>query len=528
MLDSLSREEIAVIVRSKSRRTRVLLGILNSSQVDFFLFLHSSAQVLGSGRHRNYEEANALRLAKVTDQVDYPTKCLTLGLGGMKDSCLLSQSFQLEEDLSAEGLIPMTSSELDAIFQYAINERVHKGSAEQIITGFDKESLIRSKNAAVLQNALFSHLSRTDFGKEKRENAQSVQIRDHTIAGAKTRQEAQRIVISALQQKISTLVTIEAQMIDPSTPIEDFGLDSLIMWGMRNWIFGNFRADLDAAEISDAASVSSLASKIIDRSKFTIGKEYTYGSKDTGSVEKLHRVPNFPQQPLPSLEASLQAYLDVARPFCSDKEFIRASSVVAEFKTPDGFGQKLQSRLAQREENGEAKHWLWDRLYTQRRYLRLRTPLMACSTYFGTHPSGIVSQTQAERASLISLAAFDFKQDLELGKLEGYQSSLSGQIVDPETYQFLFNTCREPHLEEDQIIKYPNDDYMVVLRHGHAYRVNLRGDSGTVSFRSLKGIFEDIIAQTPQETPWVGILTADQRDKWAKVIARGDRIPPMC
>ena len=51
--------------------------------------------------------------------------------------------------------------------------------------------------------------------------------------------------------------------------------------------------------------------------------------------------------------------------------------------------------------------------------LRLRTPLIACSTYFRTHPLGIVSQTQAERASVISLAAFDFKQDLELGKLEG-------------------------------------------------------------------------------------------------------------
>ena len=459
-------------------------------------------------------------------QVDYTKKCLALGLGGMKNSCLVSQSFQLEDDLSAEGLIPMKSSDLDAILQYAIYERVQKGSAEDIITGFDKESLIESKNAEVLESALFSHLSRTVFGKEKQENAGSAQHRVHTIAGAKTRDEAQRIVMSALLQKISTLVTIEPQMIDSSTPIEDFGLDSLIMWGMRNWIFGNFRADLEPAEISDAASVSFLASRIIDRSNFTIEKEYTYDSKDTGSVKKSHGVPTFPQQPLPSLEASLQAYLDVARPFCSDEEFIRASSVAVEFKAPDGCGQQLQSRLAQREEDGEVKHWLWDRLYTQRRFLRLRTPLIGCSTYFGTHPLGFVSQTQAERASVISLAAFDFKQDLELGKLEGYQSSLSGQIVDPETYQFLFNACREPRLEEDQITKYVNDDYIVVLRHGHAFRVNLRGDSGTVSFGSLKGIFEDIIAQTPQETPWVGVLTADQRDKWAKVIARGDSILP--
>lgn len=502
----------------------MLLEILKFSQVDFFLLLFSSAKILGNKCHGNYAEANALRVAKSLGQVDYTTECLALGLGGMENSCLASQSFQLEEDLCAEGLIPMRVSDLDAILQYAMDERVRKKSGEHIITGFDRESLIGSNNTGVLKSALFSHLSRTGLGKEEQENARPTQVQGHTIAGAKTRQEAQRIVMLALQQKISTLVTIEPQMIDPSTPIEDFGLDSLIMWGLGNWIFGNFRANLDPAEISEAASISSLASRIIDRSDFTIEKEHTQDSKDTGSMKRLHGVPSFPQQPLPSLEASLQAYLDVARPFCSDEEFVRASSVAAEFKAPDGFGQQLQSRLAQREEDNEVKHWLWDRLYTERRYLRLRTPLIAGSTYFGTHPFGLVPQTQAERATIISMAAFDFKHDLESGKLEGQQSSLSGQVVDPETHQFLFNACREPRLEVDQIIKYPNDDYMVVFRHGHAFRVNLKDNSGALSFRRLKGIFESIVTLTPQETLWVGVLTADQRDKWAKVIARGENI----
>ncbi len=500
----------------------MLLETLNVSQVDFFLLLSSSAKVLGSKRHRNYAEASALQVAKFMGQVDDTTKCVTVDLGGMKDSCLVSQSFQSEEDLFAEGLIPMKISDLDAILQYAIDERVQKVSVDHIITGFDRESLMGSKNAGVLEKALFSHLPRTGLGNEKQENVPSSQVRDQTIAGGKTRQEAQRTVISALQHKISTLVTIEPQMIDPSTPMEDFGLDSLIMWGMRNWIFGNFRADLEPAEISDAASVASLASRIIDRSKFTAEKEHPHDSKDTKSIKKLHVGPGFPQQPLPSLDATLQAYLDVARPFCSDEEFDRTSLRAAEFKAPNGFGQQLQSRLAQREEDGKVEHWLWDGLYTQRRFLRLRTPVIAFSTYFGTHPFGSVPQTQAERATIISLAAFDFKQDLESGKLDDFKSSLSGQVIDPETYQFLFNACREPHVEEDQIVKYPSEDYIVVLKHGHAFRVNLRDDSGIISFRSLKGIFEGIIAAAPQEMSWIGVLTADQRDRWAKVIAKRD------
>ena len=523
LLDSLSPEEFAVIVRTYFQGTRLLRKILNVSQVDFFLLLSSSTKTFGSKRYSNYTKANALQIANSMDQVDYTSKCITLDLGGMKDSCLVSQSFQSEEIVFAEGLIPMKSLELDAIVQFAINERVQKDSVNHIITGFDKESLIGSKNAGVLRMGLFSHLSRTGLGNEKQENVRSSQVQDPTIAGAKTRQEAQRIVMSALAQKISTLVTIEPQMVDPSTPIEYFGLDSLIMWGMRNWIFGNFRADLDPAEISDAASVSALASRIVDRSKFTTGKEHGPDSNATTSIKKSHWVPRFSQQPLPSLETTLQAYLDVARPFCSDEEFDQTSLVAAEFKAPDGCGQQLQSRLAQREEDGEVKHWLWDGLYTQRRYLRLRTPLIAGSTFFGTHPLSFVPQTQAERATIISLAAFEFKQDLESGKLEGHQSSLSGQVVDPETFQFLFNACREPHNEVDQIAKYPSDDYMVVLRYGHAFKVDLRDYSGVVSFRSLRDIFERIIAVTPHEVSWIGVLTADQRDTWAKVNARGER-----
>ena len=524
LLDSLSPDEFAVMVRAKLQGTRLLLEILNVSQVDFFLLLSSSAEILGNKRHSNYAGANALQLASSMNQADHTSKCVTLDLGGMKDSCLVSQTFQSEQTLFAEGLIPMNSTEFDAIVQYAIHERIQKGFVKHIITGFDKESLKESKNAGILKKALFSHLSRKDHGNKKQENVRLPQARDPTIAGAKTRQEAQQTVISALQQKISTLVAIEPQMIDPSTPIEDFALDSLIMWGMRNWIFGNFRADLDAAEISDAASVSALASKIVDRSKFTTENEQIPGSKATTSVRKSHGMPSLLQQPLPSLKATLQAYLDVARPFCSDEEFERTSLVAAEFTAPDGFGQQLQSRLGRREEDGEVKHWLWDGLYTQRRYLRLRNPLIPWSTYFGTHPLGLIPQMQAERAAIISLAAFAFKQDLETGKLEGHQSSLSGQIVDPETFQLLFNACREPHIEEDQIVKHPSDDYIVVLRYGHAFKVDLRDHLGVVSFRSLKNIFERIIAVTPQALSRIGVLTADQRDKWAKVIARGERI----
>jgi len=95
----------------------------------------------------------------------------------------------------------------------------------------------------------------------------------------------------------------------------------------------------------------------------------------------------------------------------------------------------------------------------QRRYLRLRTPLVACQSYFGTYLNSQISHEQAERATIISLTAFRFKQDLESRKLASQQSSLSGQTVDPESYQWLFSACREHHYEDDKICKYPSNLY---------------------------------------------------------------------
>ena len=95
----------------------------------------------------------------------------------------------------------------------------------------------------------------------------------------------------------------------------------------------------------------------------------------------------------------------------------------------------------------------------------------------------------------------------------GQYWSLSGQVIDPETYQWLFNAYREPHIGEDQIRKYPSTDYVVVLRYGHAFKVILKEDSKTISFESLKGMYESILASTPKEMLWVSALTADERDR---------------
>jgi len=107
-------------------------------------------------------------------------------------------------------------------------------------------------------------------------------------------------------------------MIDLDTALEDFGLNSLIMWGLRNWIFGNFRADLDLSKISDAASITSLASMVLDRSKLIVLEEQRGNNDKADSGKMRPAIRMLPSQPLSSLLKPLEAYLETARPFCSE------------------------------------------------------------------------------------------------------------------------------------------------------------------------------------------------------------------
>ena len=484
--------------------------------LDFYVMLSSSVTIFGSEAYRTCAAGNALQVALSMNREYYVNMCITIDLGGVKDPTLNPYDVRPEKDLEAQGLVPLTNAELDTLLEYAISTRAKGHPSHHVISGFDRTSLEGSDNQGALDMPLFSHLPQDPTENGEEENVPTSHDADKHIADATSREEAQKIVISALQHKISTLVAIEQHMVDVDTSIEDLGLDSLITWGLRNWIFGNFRADLEPSEISDAASIAHLASKISDRSKFRARKEKTDDSRNTDSSEKPLATPRLPPQPLPHLQDTLEAYLESARPFCTDEEFDRTCTAVAKFNEPDGLGQQLQDRLAQRQADPRIENWLGD-LYTYRRFLRPRVPLVACQSFFGTHPIGQVPHEQAERATIISLAAFQCKQDLESGKLVGQHSSLSGQAVDPDTYQLLFNACREPHVGGDQLRKYASNDYIVVLRYGHALKITLKDSSKTISFERLKGIYEDILESTPKEMLWLSALTADERDRWAKV-----------
>jgi hypothetical protein len=134
--------------------------------------------------------------------------------------------------------------------------------------------------------------------------------------------------------------------------------------------------------------------------------------------------------------------------------------------------------------------------------------------FFFTHLPGSYFHSAAERAAVISAAAFQFKQKLDAGDLE--QELVNDQPVSMDLYSWLFNATREPRLDEDKTIRYPGNDYVVAFRRGNPYKIPLRQEDGPVGYAALKRAFQAIL-DADQPNSWVGVLTADERNSWAKV-----------
>lgn len=425
------------------------------------------------------------------------------------------------------GLNTIAQHDLGVIIS-SVLEAPHGGEwATPIVSAFSLEHSMHSHRPSEVKNPFLSHLvarSGTNGATTSREQeghtSSGLQLEPGKvhIKDASSPEEARQIVTKLVKHTISTLVVTKEDLPETGKSIEDFGLDSFTVFRMRNWIFGTFKADLEPVEISGSPSIHSLVSTVLQRTPFRswmlgVEKDTAVGEGEakTGAAQSLQK------QPLPELKDTLTAYLDAVHPFCTATEIDTTKAEIAKFQVTGSLGLELQRRLRVLADDPSVDNWLSD-LYMKRRFLALRSSLVAFQTYFGTHPHGPAPRSsQAERATLLTVTAFNFKRKLEAGLLE--TQYLSGHAIDPDSYRWQFNTCREPHIGQDRIQKYTGGEheYVVVFRRGHAFKVPLTADDGNVvTAMTLQSEFQGIL-DLPLAKSELSILTADMRESWAMV-----------
>lgn len=174
--------------------------------------------------------------------------------------------------------------------------------------------------------------------------------------------------------------------------------------------------------------------------------------------------------PLQTLDDSFNTFMDTARAIGSEEDVRRVKGRIEDFKKAGSVGQKLQARLRDKANDPRTKNWLGD-VYAASLWLKPRIPVRPISTFFVSHVLSKWQHSQAERAALVSLTAFDYKQDMDQGTVEVEVFNERPQCMN--THRWIFNTYRRPAVPLDVPENHPGNKFIVVVRRGHLFKVDL-------------------------------------------------------
>ncbi|KAF5336707.1 hypothetical protein D9758_015079 [Tetrapyrgos nigripes] len=222
--------------------------------------------------------------------------------------------------------------------------------------------------------------------------------------------------------------------------------------------------------------------------------------------------------PVPDLELTLDKLKESLRPIAwSDEEYAAVERKIDEFGKDKQQGPMLHKRLVQRAQ--EKDHWLeewWD----DGGYLGYRDSFTLRADGFDDHPSHL-RQTPAARAAGLARAAMLFRKKLKLGQLTPEGTKDAPFCMD--TYRWMFDCCRLPGPEGlDWSVSYAKEGdqgdsgHIVVIRKNKIWKIDAAIDGRILSTEEFERQIQHIYDNTNVDHPGVGVLTASNRDIWAK------------
>ena len=88
------------------------------------------------------------------------------------------------------------------------------------------------------------------------------------LSSAKSLKDAEQIVLDALLNKLSKVLSVDLAELDAGRPMHTYGVDSLVAVELRTWMTKEIGADISVFEITSGQRIGQLAAKAAGGSRF--------------------------------------------------------------------------------------------------------------------------------------------------------------------------------------------------------------------------------------------------------------------
>jgi hypothetical protein len=272
----MTSEDMSASLRPKVNGSWNLHTLL-PKDMDFFVMLSSSAGIVGSRGQGNYSAGNTYQdaLAHYRVSRNLPAVAIDLGMilgvGYVAESSSETNEAQqtsVVANLKNLGLIGIREEEFLAILAAAITNcgKPETNIPCQIITGLSTGGIMRqngtSEDPYWFADARFSHLKLMDTQTNLTEIKSSGPPLQHLLGEVASIAAAATIICEAIASRLAKSLRVPLEDLDPSKPVNAYGVDSLIAVELRNFIFREIKADMSIFDILSSIPLTMLSSKI--------------------------------------------------------------------------------------------------------------------------------------------------------------------------------------------------------------------------------------------------------------------------
>lgn len=232
-----------------------------------------------------------------------------------------------------------------------------------------------------------------------------------------------------------------------------------------------------------------------------------------------------PSLPVPTLQHTLDRYLDSVRPHVTPDEYRQTEFIVQQFAS--GVGKDLHRQLLKKAET--ERNWL-ERWWLDFAYMDFRLPVAPMVNFSGPLPYAHhylpkKIGTAVERAALTFHFYCKFWKHIRLERIRPDKDS-KGQHLSMSQFRRMFSTCRIPAPKRDHLKTYfhtesegPAPLHVTVHCRGRIFVVKAVDENEEpLTPLELQHQFQYIrdLCDSGPEGPGIGALTGDNRTSWAQ------------
>ncbi|KAG6017415.1 Type I Iterative PKS [Claviceps lovelessii] len=254
----------------------------SSHESPFFIFLASSAGIIGNRGQANYAAGNSFQDALAHHCRLQGKHAVSIDLGPVLEAGMLTGDEEVLDKLRSNGFYGIRHDDFLTVIKHAITMEMGPpqgiSSPAQIILGVGTGGLLQQNKPADpywSRTALYAYMNVVDMpppdlSSSTADDARGMLNLKSALARAPSTEAAADLVRNGLARMLAKAMTLLPEEVDVHRPPNAYGVDSLVAVGVRNWILGNCAVEMSVFEVLSNDTISQMASTIAERGGYGI------------------------------------------------------------------------------------------------------------------------------------------------------------------------------------------------------------------------------------------------------------------